>query len=316
MADRVPVTADNFPRAETDMYFARFSQGKVGVLIHRRDPANADNQTVVRDNPNVLASLGVFDLDAGPVTFTLPDAGERFVSLMVTDEDHYTYTTYDSGEHTLAREKIGTRYVFVAVRILVDPTDADDVAAVHALQDAMVVDQPGGPGTFEVPEWDSESQGKVRDALIALGDTLQGSNRMFGTREQVEPVRHLIGTATGWGGNNEHDAFYAFSVPVQNDGDTVYAVTFRDLPIDSWWGVSVYNAEGYFEKNDRDIYTINSVNAAANEDGSFTVTFGGCESDAPNCLPIFPGWNYAIRLYKPRREVIDGIWTFPAAQPQ
>jgi hypothetical protein len=239
LSDKVPVTVDNFARAEIDMYFARFSQGKVGVLAHQREPANADNQKVVRDNPNVLGSIGVFDLDAGPVTLTMPDASGRFVSLMVTDEDHYTYTTYDPGEHTLAKKTIGTRYVFVAVRILVDPTDPDDVAAASALQDAIVVDQPAGPGTFELPDWDSESQNKVRTALIALGDTLKGSNRMFGTREQVDTVRHLIGTAIGWGGNNEHDAFYAFLVPERNDGETVYAVSFRDLPIDSWWGISV-----------------------------------------------------------------------------
>ena len=315
MTDKALVTADNFARAETDMYFTRFSQGKVGVLLHHREPGNADNQKVVRDNPNVLGSVGVFDLDAGPVTLAMPDGGDRFISLMVTDEDHYTTTTYDAGEHTLTREKIGTRYVFVAIRILVDPNDPGDVAAVHALQDAIGVDQPGGPGTFEIPDGDTDSQNKVRDALIALGDTLKGSNRVFGTREQVDPVRHLIGTAIGWGGNNEHDAYYAFKVPERNDGDTAYAVTFRDLPIDSWWGVSVYNAEGYFEKNDRDIYTINSINAVANDDGSFTVQFGGCDGDAPNCLPIFPGWNYAVRLDKPRQEVIDGTWTFPAAEP-
>jgi hypothetical protein len=31
----------------------------------------------------------VFDLDAGPVTVTLPDAGDRFLSLQVITEDHY-----------------------------------------------------------------------------------------------------------------------------------------------------------------------------------------------------------------------------------
>ena len=315
MSGKALVSADNFPRAETDMYFGRFSQGKVGALVHSREPATADNQKVVRDNPNVVGSLGVFDLDAGPVTLTMPDAGDRFVSLMVTDEDHYTYTTYDSGEHALAKEKIGTRYVFVGIRVLVDPTDPDDVAAAHALQDEIVVAQPGGPGMFEVPDWDADSQDKVRAALVALGETLSDSNRMFGTREQVDPVRHLIGTAIGWGGNNEHDAFYAFTVPEQNDGGTAYAVTFGDLPIDSWWGISVYNAEGYFEKNDRDIYTINSINAIANDDGSYTVQFGGCDDASGNCLPIFPGWNYAVRLYRPRQEVIDGSWTFPEAEP-
>src|SRR5262245_59706598 len=130
MSEKNPVSPDTFARAETDMYFGHFSGGRVGVLVHHREPANADNQKVVRDNPNVLGSVAVFDLDAGPVTLTLPDAGERVLSLMVTDEDHYTYTTYDSGAHRLDKATIGTRYVFVAVRILVDPTDATDVAAV------------------------------------------------------------------------------------------------------------------------------------------------------------------------------------------
>jgi hypothetical protein len=61
--------------------------------------------------------------------------------------------------------------------------------------------------------------------------------------------------------------------------------------------------------------TVNSINAVANDDGSYTVQFGGWDCEAPNCLPIFPGWNYAVRLYLPRQEVIDGTWTFAAAEP-
>ena len=163
MADKVLVSADNFNRAESDMYFARFCRGEVGVLRAQREPATAESQKVVRDNPNVLGSVGVFDLDAGPVTITMPDPGERFMSLMVTNEDHYTSTDYQPGEHVLTREEIGTRYVFVAIRTLVAPNDPDDVTAVHALQDAVGVEQPGGPGTFEVPEWDTDSQSRVRD---------------------------------------------------------------------------------------------------------------------------------------------------------
>src|SRR6202008_747186 len=112
------------------------------------------------------------------------DAGERFISLMITDEDHYTTTGYTPGPHTLTRDAIGTRYVFVGIRILVDPNDADDLAAVHALQDAIVVEQAGGPGSFEIPEWDADSQTKVRNALLALATTLPDTKRMFGTREQ------------------------------------------------------------------------------------------------------------------------------------
>ena len=40
---------------------------------------------------------------------------------------------------------------------------------VHALQDAIKIEQPGGPGKFEMPNWDQASQKKVRDALLVLG---------------------------------------------------------------------------------------------------------------------------------------------------
>src|SRR5262245_56967379 len=73
----IPVTVENFTRAETDMYFRSFTQGKIEVLLHHREAANATNQRVVRDNPNVVGSIGVFDLDAGPVTITMPDSGQR-----------------------------------------------------------------------------------------------------------------------------------------------------------------------------------------------------------------------------------------------
>ena len=46
-----------------------------------------------------------------------------------------------------------------------------------------------------------------------------------------------------------------------------------------------------------------------------TVHFGGCTDGRPNCLPILDGWNYTIRLYRPRPEVLEGSWTFPAIEP-
>jgi hypothetical protein len=27
------------------------------------------------------------------------------------------------------------------------------------------------------------------------------------------------------------------------------------------------------------------------------------------------GWNYLVRLYRPRAEILDGSWKFPEAQP-
>jgi hypothetical protein len=28
-----------------------------------------------------------------------------------------------------------------------------------------------------------------------------------------------------------------------------------------------------------------------------------------------PGWNYLVRLYRPRAEILTGTWKFPEAQP-
>ena len=310
------VTPDNFNRAESDRYFAaEVRRGAFGRLVHHRRLTPIDEQTVVRSNRDTLYSIGVFDLDAAPVTITLPDAGPRFMSLQAINEDHYTLgAVYGAGSHTYSRSQVGTRYFMAVVRTLVDPRQPDDVASVRTLQDAIRVEYRN-PGHFEVPNWDQESQKQVRDALLALGSTIPDSRRTFGMRGQVDPVRHLIGTAIGWGGNRETDACYKGVMPAKNDGTTVHRLMLRDVPVDGFWSVSVYDAEGFFRKNDEDRYSINSLTARTDEDGSTTIQFGGCDGRAANCLPIMKGWNYTVRLYRPRREILNGTWTLPDVTP-
>jgi hypothetical protein len=81
----VPVTLDNFNRAETDMIFADSvkTQG-LGKFLHHREPMAID-LPIVRPNRDTLYSLSVFDLDAGPLTITLPNAGQRFMSMQVIE---------------------------------------------------------------------------------------------------------------------------------------------------------------------------------------------------------------------------------------
>ena len=80
---------------------------------------------------------------------------------------------------------------------------------------------------------------------------------MFGDVDEVDPVLHLIGTAYGWGGNPEKDATYLNVVPDRNDGTTPYTLTVKDVPVDGFWSISLYNAEGFFEKNDLGAYVVN-----------------------------------------------------------
>ena len=312
----VPVTVTNFTRAETDMYFGGLvKQGTLGKFHHRREPANIDKQDVIRMNRDTLYSEALFDLDAGPVTITIPDAGKRFMSVMIVDQDHYVPVVfYGAGSHTLTRKQIGTRYVGVFVRTLVDPADPKDLQQVHALQDALKASQKG-TGKFEVPNWDQASQKKVRDALLVLNTTVTSFKNAFGARGKVDPIMHLVGTASGWGGNPDKDAAYAQLAVPKNDGTTIYKLNVKSVPVDGFWSVSVYNETGYFEKNPLNSYSVNNITAKKDADGSVTIQFGGCDGKIPNCIPITKGWNAAVRMYRPRAEILNGKWKFPEAQP-
>ena len=154
----IPVTPEDFPRAESDLHFATLvKEGGLGKFVHRRDPVALDHQGVTRMNRDTLYSAAVFDLAAGPVTITLPGAGKRFVSLQIVDEDANTVkVVYGPGPTTLTKELIGSRYALAAVRIFVDAGNPKDVETVRALQNAIKVDQPGGPGAFAVPNKSSQ----------------------------------------------------------------------------------------------------------------------------------------------------------------
>jgi hypothetical protein len=77
----------------------------------------------------------------------------------------------------------------------------------------------------------------------------------------------------------------------------------------------VYNADGFFEPNESGAYSVNDITAAHDADGSVTVRFGGDGDPKRNSLPITEGWNYLVRLCRPRPEIISGHWTFPALDP-
>jgi hypothetical protein len=80
------------------------------------------------------------------------------------------------------------------------------------------------------------------------------------------------------------------------------------------WSVTVYNADGYLEANDLGVNSYNNFSDKPNEDGSYTIRFGG-DPESVNYLPITEGWNYAIRMYQPRKAILDGSWTSPSIEP-
>jgi hypothetical protein len=313
-----PVTVENYNRAQTDVNFAGVVKaGGFGKFQHGRELAPPVQQGIVRPNRDTLYSFAILDLDAGPATVTLPDAGNRFMGMQVVNQDQYTKATYyGAGSHMLTKAMVGTRYAIVVVRFLVDFSSKSDVGQVHSLQDEVRLSQEH-TGAFEVPNWDQASLKKVQSALLLLGTTISDTRRMFGAGEdEVDPVKHLIGSAMLWGGFPEKDGLYLPTTPEQNDGSTIYQLKVTDVPVDGFWSLTVYNSAGYLQPNPTNTYSVNSISAKKGPDGEVAVQFGGCDGQLVNCIPITPGWNYTVRLFRPRQKILDGKWRFPLARPR
>lgn len=305
------VTVDNFVRAESDRTLKAYvDKGAFGKFAHAREVTPVDKQDVIRMNRDTLYSFGIFDLTT-PVTVTKPDSGGRFQSLQIVSQDHSMPPSENGpGEFTYTQEDIGTRYVFLLIRTFVDPNDPEDVKAAHAAQDA-IASQQEDVGKFDVPDWDADSITPIRQSLNLLASTVEDKSGFFGDTKEIDPIHHLLGTAYGWGGNPKEAAIYVGMEPEKNDGTTAHAVTVKDVPVDGFWSITMYNKEGYMEPNDQNAYSFNDVTAEENEDGGITINFGGCDDGRVNCLPITDGWNILARLYVPGEEILDGSWTFP-----
>ena len=69
----------------------------------------------------------------------------------------------------------------------------------------------------------------------------------------------------------------------------------------------VYDADGFIPADDLGVYSYNNVTAEPDADGG--------DPDQVNYLPITAGWNYAIRMYEPEPEILEGTWVFPPIEP-
>ena len=310
-----PVNVLNYTRAETDMQFKSYADkaGGVGKFLRLREPYSVENQTTIRGNRDTLYSAGVFDL-ASPVSIVMPDSQGRFQSLLVIDQDEYNPVLKNgAGEVTLSIDSVGTRYAMALVRTFADPGDPDDMRKAHAMQDAIQIKQ-ASPGTLELPDWDQESLVETRQQLNQLAIKMKNFSEAFGRRGEVNPVQHLLGSAAGWGGNPQRGAMYFSSNPEKNDVQTAYTLTMpRDVPVEAFWSVTVYNKDGFFTPNDLNAYSFNSITSKRNADGTVTIHFGG-DPKADNFLPITDGWNYVVRCYLPGWQIIEGNWAPPEPQ--
>ena len=196
---------------------------------------------------------------------------------------------------------------------------------------------PGEDFDFsKLPLKTQEALGRaVVDAQKMIADKAERSGEFVNSWQVAREVMGNYGTSylqranialVGLGANVPEDAIYPMSVV---DGDGVpyngrnrYLLHFDKNqlpPIDAFWSLAMYDADGYFVDNPINRYSIGDRDKLeSNSDGSLNIYI---QHDSPgkdkesNWLPApADDFNLVIRLYWPRSEILTGEWNPPAVK--
>jgi len=307
----IKVTALNYVQAKTaiqfDKYLAR-AGGKLNVFAHGRAVVGVENRSSKRLNRDTLYSVAIVDISKG-ASIVLPEVGNRYMSVQVVNEDGFTNNIFHgAGRHHLSLEDFDTPYVWLLVRTLVFDSIPGDLEAAHALQDQIFITSASAQN-YTHPNFDSVSMSATTALLLELGKGISDNSKAAGTKAQVNPIKQLLLSAFGFGTLPETESLL-ITVQPNLPSDKAYALTVKDVPVDGFWSLAMYNKEGYFNENEYKSYGFGDRTANKNADGSVTLHFGGDPSSS-NYIPITQGWNYVVRMYRPRAELLNGTWKFP-----
>ena len=310
----VKVTALNYVRAKTAIQFDKYlaiADGKLNSFAHGRRVADINSRSSKRLNRDTLYSVAIVDISKG-ASIQMPEAGDRYMSVQVVNQEGFTNKIFHgAGRHDLTVAEFDTPYVWLLVRTLVLDSVPGDGAAAQALQDQMSISS-ASEQPYTHTDYDPVTLSATTALLVELGKGISDNAKAAGTEEQVDPIKQLLLTAYGFGTLPETESLL-LTVQPNLPADRGYALTVKDVPVDGFWSLAMYNREGYFNKNKYDSYGFGDRTAKKNADGSITLHFGG-DPNRINYIPITEGWNYVVRMYRPRAEPLDGSWTFPALE--
>ena len=226
-------------------------------------------------NRDTLYSFAVVDISDGAIV-TVPESGDRYLSVMVVNEDHYINRVFhEPGDHELTVEEFDT-----PLRAWSRPAsswtraDPADVAAVAALQDQLRPRRPASGEPFVPPEYDTAILDATRQALLALGQgrRLRRHVRTKAGRRSGAPPRSARPPA-GAACPSARPTTSA-STPACRSASS--SSPSADVPVDGFWSISVYNADGLLRaQRPRRVQRQQRHRRTTIADGSVTVRFGG-----------------------------------------
>ena len=298
----IPVTLENYKRAESDLTFGNtIKLGGANKFAHLPvKPFDLTNQTVVRMNQDTIYSGAIVDVSKG-ATITLPEADGRYQTVMIVQNDHYVNDVFIGAGTYEIKSDMDSDFVAVTIRTEIDLTDPADAEKVVALQHAVTLDVKGDQ-IFEMPNYDMDQLVELRVKLANEALAMGSQNNMQGARGTVDEHLHLLGTAVGWGLLPDVNARYIGYA--QEDGTGCYQAHYEQPPFNApgFFSITMYDADGWMF-NEKAI--LNKNNITFNEDGSFDANFGECGADAKNNLPITEGWNFVMRIYEPKLDLLE-----------
>ena len=120
---------------------------------------------------------------------------------------------------------------------------------------------PADPGPSRSPIGTLQAKSRCGTPCSSLARPFPTPKACSAREGRSIPVRHLIGSAVAWGGNPEGEALYLNVTPAHNDGKTIYKLTVKDVPVEGFWSISVYDDKGHFVANPQNAYSLNNLTA-------------------------------------------------------
>lgn len=296
------MTAKEYIQSESRAFLADFlGRSGLNTFFHFTGLSAAADTWVVSPNNDTIYSFATVNVSNG-FTLELPDVGDRFVSTQILTENHMTpFYIYGGGVHTFSADDFDTDFIVIGIRMGTDGTAADVAHIVEVLQPQYTVTGAATADTLIRPDLDVLA--KVRTQLVTAYSklpSLSGAMQKY-TKDVKDWEYFTYITAGGWGLSEDANAMYAGGGPKDAKGGTCYTATFPPVPVKAFYSITMYGPDFYL-MSDKDNIVSSNRGVQNNDDGTFTVAFGGenCRSLAPNyAFTPDDNWNLLVRAYRP-----------------